>query len=338
MSRYEFKFGQYTTNVNFYSLEDLIPGNGSLFVADENTSYLIPKELMDKTIILKSGEENKTWESIEAILNKAIELELGRDGLFVGVGGGVICDMTAFAASLFMRGCSVTLVPTTLLAMCDAALGGKTGIDFKNYKNLVGAFYPATELRIGVDTLKTLGKREFLSGMGEVFKTAMIGDKSLLTYLKNKKDSILALDKESLEYMINSCIKVKGEIVEADLYERGIRAHLNLGHTFGHALETVTGFKDFSHGEGVVWGIAKSIETSLLLNIIDEDYAKKVIDLLKEYKYRLKADVDAVEILSAMKHDKKKKGGVIRFILQTAPQETIIREVPEDIILKVVRT
>lgn len=335
MSNYEFKFGQFNTKVGFYGLEKLIPVESSLLVADSNTEYLIPRDLLYKTVILEPGEKEKNWKSIDKILSKAVELELARDANFVGVGGGVICDMTAFAASVFMRGCSVTLVPTTLLSMVDAALGGKSGIDYKGYKNLVGAFYPAKELRIGVKTLNTLSKREFLSGLAEVFKTAMLGDEVLLTFLENNRSKILELDNESLETIINSCIKVKGNIVEEDLYEKSIRATLNLGHTFGHALETVTGFNDFSHGEGVAWGIAKAMDTSLELGIVDKDYYDRIINLLNMYKYRLKADAEPAKLIDAMKLDKKKKGGIVKFILQTAPQKTIIREVSEEILLKV---
>lgn len=335
MSNYEFSFGQFNTRVNFYNLGDLVPEDGSLFVADTNTEYLIPREYLDRTVILKPGEREKNWESIDKILSKAVDLELARDANFVGIGGGVICDMTAFAASVFMRGCDVTLVPTTLLSMVDAALGGKSGVDYKGYKNLVGAFYPAKELRIGVDSLKTLEKREFLSGLGEVFKTAMLGDSNLLSYLESSRDKILDLNSEALETIINSCIKVKGSVVEEDLYEKSIRANLNLGHTFGHALETVTGFNDFSHGEGVAWGIAKAMQTSLELGIVDREYFDRIINLLRTYNYRLEADVDAKDIINAMKLDKKKKGGIVKFILQTAPQETIIREVPEEVLLKV---
>ncbi len=336
MSNYEFNFGQFKTKVSFCELDNLLPQTTSLIVADENTSYLIPDEMKESSVILPPGEIYKDWKSIEKILTKAVELELGRDANFVGIGGGVICDMTAFAASLFMRGCSVTLIPTTTLSMCDAALGGKTGVDFKDYKNLVGTFYPATELRICVDTLKTLEKREFLSGIAEVIKSAMLADNELLTYLENNRDNILGLKRESLEFIINSCIKVKGKIVEADLYERSIRAHLNLGHTFGHALETVTGFADFSHGEGVIWGIGRAMETSRELGIVNREYYDRVFSIINLYGYRTKANVDATKIINAMKLDKKKKGGIVKFILQTAPQETLIREVPEDILYKVI--
>ena len=335
MSNYEFNFGQFKTAVGFYNLNSLIPDNGSLFVADLNTKHLIPNKFLDRTIILTPGEEYKTWESVNTILSKAVELELARDAVFVGVGGGVICDMTAFASSLYMRGCNVILVPTTLLAMSDAALGGKTGVDYKNFKNLVGTFYPAMELRIGVETLNTLSKREFLTGLAEVIKSAMIGDSELFEYLENNSHKILSLDIEALNFIINSCIKVKGSIVEKDLYEKSVRAYLNLGHTFGHALETVTGFSEFSHGEGVIWGITKAMDTSLELNIINKDYYNRVYNLINAYGYRLEADVNAKDIISAMKHDKKKKGGIVKFILQTDLEQTLIREVPEDIILKV---
>lgn len=332
MSNYEFNFGQFKTIVNFFDRDGLIPSYGSLFVADENTEYLIPEEYKDKTIILPSGEVNKTWISLEKILSKAVDLKLGRDATFVGVGGGVICDMTAFAASVYMRGCEVSLVPTTLLSMVDAALGGKSGIDFKTYKNLVGAFYPAKELRIGVDTLKTLDRREFLSGLAEVFKTAMLGNKKILDYLESHKDDILNLKPKALEYIINGCIKVKGSIVEEDLYERSIRATLNLGHTFGHALETVTGFSDFSHGEGVSWGIARALEASKELNIINEEYYIRILKLLKDYGYRLNSDADINKMIEAMTLDKKKKGGVVKFILQKDAEDTVMLELEKDLL------
>lgn len=335
MSKYEFSFGQFKTAVDFFDLDSLIPSYGSLFVADENTKYLIPEDYADKTVILPPGEINKNWDSIEKILSKAVDLKLGRDATFVGVGGGVVCDMTAFAASVYMRGCDVTLVPTTLLSMVDAALGGKSGIDFKSYKNLVGAFYPAKELRIGVDTLKTLEKREFLSGLAEVFKTAMLGNKEILDYLENNKDKILSLDSEALEYVINGCIKVKGRIVEEDLYERSIRATLNLGHTFGHALETVTGFSEFSHGEGVAWGIARAMEASKELNLTSDDYYKRIIDLLKHYGYRLNSDADIDKLINAMTLDKKKKGGIVKFILQKNAENTVMEPLERSVLEKV---
>lgn len=335
MSRYEFEFGQFRTDVNFYSLEEVIPAEGSLFIADENTKYLIPEEYLDKTVILPPGEENKNWDSIDTILSKATELELGRDALFVGVGGGVICDMTAFASSLYMRGCSVTLVPTTVLAMVDASLGGKSGIDYKNYKNLVGAFYPATELRIAIDSLKTLPEREFFSGLAEVIKSAMLGDEELFDTLLTKSEEILKKEKETLEYIIDHCIQIKGSIVEQDLYEKSIRAHLNLGHTFGHALETVTGFSSFSHGEGVAWGIYKAVETAEALGVIDPSYAEKSRQMIELYGYRTEAQVDIDEFISAMKKDKKKKGGIVKFILQRNICDTFITEVDEALIRKI---
>jgi len=246
-------------------------------------------------------------------------------------------DMTAFAASVYMRGCSVILVPTTLLAMVDASLGGKTGIDFAGYKNMVGTFYPASEVRYCPELLDSLSDKEYLSGLGEVIKTAMLGDRELFGILKEKRDLILSRDREILTDIIRRCIMVKGAVVEEDLQERGVRATLNLGHTFAHALESVSGFHDWSHGEAVAWGLLMAMETGVELGITDNYYAIEVRKILEEYNFRLYAEFNPDELIDAMNQDKKKKGGEVNFILQKEIEKTIIRTVDRDVLLRVLK-
>jgi len=331
-----FNLGEYTTSVQFFADSHRILDQVDLAVFDENTwplfsSYHGPK------LVLPPGETSKHWTSVAAIMDKALELGLGRDSLIAGCGGGVLCDMTAFAASLYMRGCKVRLIPTTLLSMVDAALGGKTGIDYHGYKNLVGTFYPAKELYICPAFVATLPNKEFKSGLAEVIKSAMLKDAGLLELLEHSVPLISVRDPNVVPELIVRSLQVKGKVVEADLRETGERAFLNLGHTFAHALETVTNFK-WSHGEAVVWGIAKALRLGILLGETPPAYEQRILNLLKSYNYQLiQNDVPPEDILNAMKNDKKKKAGKVRFILQKGPQSTFMTEVDDALVLKVLQ-
>lgn len=330
-----FQFGSFQTRTFFCSPVEVL--EDALLVFDENTAGLFPARSQRNSLILPPGEQAKNWDSVSVILETAIEKGYGRDGCFCGVGGGVLCDMTAFAASLYMRGCSVILVPTTLLSMVDASLGGKTGIDFCGYKNMVGSFYPASEVRFCPELLQSLPEKEFLSGLGEVIKTAMLGDSSLFSLLSAEKERILERDPQILKEIIEKCILVKGRIVEEDLHEKGVRATLNLGHTFAHALESVSGFSNWSHGEAVAWGLLMAMETGVELGITDNYYALEVRKLLEEYKFRLYAEFDTESLIRAMSQDKKKKSGVVNFVLQKSSGKTLIQPVDSGIIGKVLK-
>jgi len=321
-----------------------------LYVFD-STTYSLYKDILlntessannikDKSVVvIEPGEINKNWMSVELILKSAFKNGLSRDSTFIGIGGGVVCDLTAFASSVFMRGCRLVLVPTTLLAMADAAIGGKTGFNFQGLKNAVGSFYPADEVYIFSNTLKTLSGREYLSGLAEVIKTAMLGDEELFDILMRDKEKVLMRDPGLMSGIIERCASVKGRIVEDDLREKGKRAVLNLGHTFGHALESLTGFKSITHGEGVAWGLTMALELGAFLGITKEEYRKRVLMLLKLYNYNLKFDtINAEEMLEAMRGDKKKREDKIRFVLQHTLGKTKIMPVEEKIILEILRT
>lgn len=330
-----FQFGTFKTKTVFCTREEAL--EEALLVFDDNTAALFPEKSVLHSVILPPGEKAKNWGSVDTILKSAVEKSYGRDGRFCGIGGGVVCDMTAFAASVYMRGCSLILVPTTLLAMVDASLGGKSGIDYQGYKNLVGTFYPALEVRYCPELLQSLPEREFLSGMGEVIKTAMLGDRELFRFLEENKELIMHRDSTALREIIRRCIMVKGKVVEEDLHERSIRATLNLGHTFAHALESVSGFSDWSHGEAVAWGLLMAIETGVELGITDNYYALEVRKMLENYNFRLEAEADTEKMIQAMNQDKKKKNGIINFILQKNIEETVITPVDYDIIHKVLK-
>jgi len=330
-----FRFGTFETRTVFCSPDEAL--EDALLVFDENTVKLFPERSHRNSVVIPPGEKAKNWQSVDTIIKAAIDASYGRDGCFCAIGGGVLCDMTAFAASVYMRGCSVILVPTTLLSMVDASLGGKSGIDYEGYKNMVGSFYPASEVRYCPEFLKSLPEREYLSGIGEVIKTAMLGDRELFQYLKDNRDLILDKDIDAMTEIIRRCIMVKGKVVEEDLHERSIRATLNLGHTFAHALESVSGFSDWSHGEAVAWGLLMATEVGVELGITDNYYALEVRKMLEHYNFRLYADIDTNKMIQAMNQDKKKKGGVVNFILQNNIEQTVIRPVDKNIIYSVLK-
>ena len=333
-----FRFGDHQSTVTFGGAEEAVGGEriNGLLVCDSNTERLAGSLDLPK-VVLEPGEEHKNWQGIERILNTAVGLGLGRDSRMVGLGGGVVCDMTAFAASVFMRGCRVTLVPTTLLAMVDASIGGKTGIDFSGYKNLVGSFYPADRIHISVETLSTLPERDYKSGLAEVIKHALLGADDLLALLEEEPGRFAAREAGAIEASISRSLDIKGDIVAQDFEEHGVRAYLNFGHTFGHALEAVAGFGVFSHGEAVAWGIARALTAGLITGITSRVYADRVFKLLQGYGYRtgaLPEGVTAGQVMAAMKQDKKKRGGGLRFVLQRAHGETIVTALDDEIVLQ----
>jgi 3-dehydroquinate synthase len=318
-----------STEVTFAS-EPACPG-ASVTVFDENTAAKFGDGAVNP-VCLPAGESAKQWSSVDAVLARCTEHALGRDATIAGIGGGVICDLTAFAASLYMRGCRLVLVPTTLLAMVDAALGGKTGIDFLGYKNLVGTFYPAHRIIVAPGAVKSLPDREYLSGLAEVIKTALIGDADLLRLVERERDRILARDAPVVEEMIRRSLAVKGRIVQEDPREKGIRAVLNLGHTFGHALESASGFTGWTHGEAVAWGIGRALSAGLRFGMTDPAFARRVRGLLRQYGYRLHAEAEFDALAPAFGLDKKRTSGGARLVIPCDVGDVRLRDAaPEDL-------
>jgi 3-dehydroquinate synthase len=359
MDIFNFNVSTGPVSVIFYPEPTLpaIPPSGGIYVVDSNTEPLIRNaagfNASVPLVVISAGESEKTLQSVEKILSAALEAGLARDSLFVGFGGGVITDMTAFAASLYMRGAQVELVPTTLLAMADAAVGGKTGVDFGNYKNCVGTFYPAQKIHISVKILASLSEAEYRSGLAEVFKTALLYAPKLFQILSERREDVLARDMELLLEVVKRCVQAKAHVVERDLRESGERMYLNLGHTFGHALESVAGFGTVTHGDAVAWGIARALALGKRIGVTDVDYVESVIPILESYGWssatvhpaiadkvkrgELSGASVASDLVAAMKNDKKKKGGAVRFVLQREINSTLVTEVPDADVLAVLQ-
>ncbi len=316
---------------------------------NENASNIkvpsIFKKGNDTLCILGAGEKYKTIENVLEIVRAALNSNFNRNCLFVAIGGGVLSDMTGFAASMFKRGVDVEFVPTTLLSDVDASIGGKTGCDFDSYKNMIGAFYPAKKIHIWSSFIQSLPQNEFISGLGEVVKTAFLFSPELTEILKTQKEKVMSRNEETLQKIIAICAKAKAKTVHEDFKEKGIRAYLNYGHTFGHALETVAGLGKISHGEAVAWGIGRALNLSLNKKLCTAEFAKDCKSILFDYGFCTEPIPQIIEnipnatlaLVSAMHKDKKNSGSCVKVILQKAAQSTLITEVQDNEILEVLK-
>lgn len=268
-------------------------------------------------ITVPAGEQYKRLETVSDLYDQFLAAGLDRQGMVVALGGGVIGDMAGFAAATYMRGVRFVQCPTSLLAMVDASVGGKTGVDLPQGKNLVGAFKQPAAVIADLDTLKTLPPEEFAAGMAEVIKSGLVGDPKLFEQLES---SAAAINRDSpteaLRSVVVDSIQVKQAVVQEDPFESGRRAVLNLGHTFGHAIEQVSGYK-VSHGYGVAMGLVAAARLSAVLNHCDPTLESRIERVLLKHQLptRIPADLPTQAIVQAMSSDKKKTAGKVRFIL-----------------------
>lgn len=295
----------------------------------------------DALIVIPAGEAFKTVETVLAIVRAALGRAFGRKDIFVGIGGGVVTDMTAFAAALYKRGARCEFVPTTLLAMVDAALGGKSGCDFDEYKNMIGAFFPAENLFVFPQFVQSLSDDEYRSGFAEAFKQALLFDKKLFAEISAQKEKVKLREKDFVFKMISKSVEAKARVVQRDMTEKNERMLLNLGHTFAHALETCAGLGKISHGDAVGWGIGRALCVSRNLGLCSKEYKNQVLDLIEFFGWERNAkhgvfscENSAERLLDAMRRDKKNSSKKVRLILQRGLCENLICEVSDEEILK----
>lgn len=303
-------------------------GQNVFWIFDSNSASLF-SSLPDRRIVLQPGEKYKNWKSMEKIFSTALEYGLARDSIFIGFGGGVICDMAALAASLYMRGCRLVLVPTTLLCMVDASIGGKSAIDFAGGKNLIGSFFPAENVIISADTLRTLPESEYLCGLGEVIKHAFLTpDDKLYEFLVDNHEKIMKRERKTVSEMVKLSLEVKKSFIERDPEEKkGIRSFLNLGHTFAHALESSGRFSAFSHGKAVAWGCSRAAAAGVELGVTSPELRDRVDSLLRLYGYEIDYRIgrgDWLDFYDALLKDKKKSAGSVKFVLLQAQGEPVL--------------
>jgi 3-dehydroquinate synthase len=261
------------------------------------------------------GEENKNIKSVETVWRAALAGSADRKATFVGFGGGVVTDMTGFAASTYMRGVPWICVPTTLLGMVDASVGGKTGVDLESAKNAVGAFWQPSAVLCDVDVLRTETRRGFVSGLAEVVKTALIGDPELFTFLEENAERVADREPDLCIELVRRSIRVKARIVSLDEREGGVRATLNLGHTIGHALEAQAGYTALTHGEAVSLGLVAALRLGVMLTQTPAELSQRTFDLLKRLGLPVALEPSALDAAAKLLgHDKKRAGASVRFV------------------------
>lgn len=265
--------------------------------------------------VFASGEENKNLETVQDIYQHLIEIGMDRKGLLVALGGGVTGDMTGFTAATYLRGIDFIQVPTTLLSQVDSSVGGKTGVDFRQFKNMVGAFYQPRLVYMNMNTLKTLPRDQVVSGMGEVLKTGLICDGEFFREVADHKEAIETLDPAFMAGIIRRCCQIKAGVVERDPKEQGERALLNLGHTTGHAVEKLMNFK-MLHGHCVGVGMAACAYLSHNRGLLTDDELSYILNVLKSFGLPVSVSgLGADDVLMATKKDKKMENGRIKFVL-----------------------
>ena len=293
------------------------------------------------TVILPDGEEYKTWDILECIFSKLLSELCDRKTVLFALGGGVIGDMTGFAAATYMRGIPFVQIPTTLLAQVDSSVGGKTAINHPLGKNMIGAFYQPKMVVCDLETLETLPPREMSSGLAEVIKYGPIADMDFMVWLENFIDDIIDKDFVALSHAIRRSCEIKAQVVSQDEKESGLRAILNFGHTFGHAIEAGMGYGVWLHGEGVAAGMVMAAELSRRLGMVDAAFVQRLTQLIERAGLPTKGPVldaadNAGRYMELMRVDKKSEAGEIRFVLIDGPGKAVVRTAPDALVREVI--
>lgn len=302
--------------------ENRIKTTDSLFIITDNNVYRIYEKRINellknykmKIFSISSGEENKNITSVESIYNFLIENNANRESIIIALGGGVVGDIAGFAAATYMRGIRFINIPTTLISQVDSSIGGKTGYNFKNVKNIVGCFYSPIFVYVSIGFLKTLDNEEIINGLGEVIKYGIIKNGNLLDFVYKNSKQILELENDKLVYIVRECLKIKSEVIKNDLYDSGTRNILNFGHTVGHAIEICSSY-EIPHGYAVVLGILVALKISEKKLGLSSEVYKKMYNLCKILNLPTQYNIDNYQMfMYAIKHDKKNDSN-IRFIL-----------------------
>ena len=306
------------------TLLSLRTGKKLIIVTDENVDKLYAAECMARfeengfevyKHVLAPGEEQKNLEAVYGIYKKLVDYKLDRSSTLVALGGGVVGDISGFAAATYMRGINFVQIPTTLLAQADSSVGGKTGVDFDGHKNAIGAFYQPKLVFINVNTIKSLPKREVSAGLAEVIKHGLIMDEEYCEYLHYNAQKIFSFDENVLQFIAKKNVSIKGKVVEEDEKENDLRAILNLGHTIGHAIETAMDFK-LLHGECVSIGLVGAFRLSYYMDVLSEAVIEEVKDLLVKLGLPVSLPgMDVEKVYSQLFYDKKVKDSKLKFVL-----------------------
>jgi 3-dehydroquinate synthase len=281
---------------------------------DNLKSDLDDNDVLYNTIVFLDGEETKTFACLEKICERAADMNLNRGDMIIALGGGVVGDLAGFAAAVYLRGLKFVSIPTTLLAQVDSSVGGKTGINLPQGKNLVGSFYKADKVYIDTDTLKTLNDDEFRCGISEVIKYGCIRDETFFSLLEklDTRDKVM----KRIDHVVERCCEIKAQVVGQDEFDKGLRMILNFGHTIGHAIERVYGYGEFSHGEAVAIGMVMITEASEKKGITKRGTSDRLKKLLEKHNLKIKIlNLDKKKIFDAAMKDKKNIGKSLNIVI-----------------------
>ena len=292
-------------------------------------------------VVLPNGEAHKDWQTLNLIFDALLGQGCDRKVVLFALGGGVVGDMTGFAAASYMRGVPFVQVPTTLLSQVDSSVGGKTAINHPLGKNMVGAFYQPQLVVCELDSLASLPARELSAGLAEVIKYGPIFDMAFFDWLESNVDALLELDGAAMLQAVKRSVEIKAEVVGCDETEQGLRAILNFGHTFGHAMEAGMGYGNWLHGEGVAAGMVMAAELSQRLGMVDAPFVQRLRTLIARAGLPVRGAVidaqdNAGRYLELMRVDKKAEAGEIRFVLIDGPGKAVVRAAPDALVREVI--
>jgi len=307
------------------NLETYLPKTRTVIITDTIVERLYGNLFPQAEVItVGCGEKIKTLDTVHRIYEQLIALDMDRSCFIVGIGGGIVCDITGFAASTYMRGVRFGFVASTLLARADASVGGKNGVNFGGFKNMVGVFNQPDFVICDMTLLPTLAKPELLCGFAEIIKHALIADADMFRYLDENCSEALALNPQVIEKLVSASIQIKAAVVSRDEHEQGERRKLNFGHTIGHALEKSIGIP---HGEAVSIGMAAATALSFAKGFISSEDVTRITDLIKRYHLPVRSDVAPEQLFAAMRKDKKRTGDRIRFVFLKRLGEALVEAI-----------
>jgi 3-dehydroquinate synthase len=293
-------------------------------------------DIQINSIVIADGEQHNTLNTFETVITRLLELHASRDTTLIALGGGVVGDLTGFVAASFQRGMPFIQIPTTLLSQVDSSVGGKTAVNHPLGKNMIGAFYQPKAVFIDTASLVTLPVREFSAGMAEVIKYGVLYDADFFSWLEDNTTPLKQMQPEALQYAITRSCEIKAEIVAQDERESGIRALLNLGHTFGHAIEAEQGYGNWLHGEAVATGIVLAAQTAEHKSWLNASETRRITNLIQAFDLPVQApqNMDYDVFIKHMCHDKKVQAGQIRFVLPQGIGKTVVTSDVDPKILK----
>jgi 3-dehydroquinate synthase len=311
---------------NWESVNELLPKTGVAIITDNNIQRIYGGRFPDFPVFtIKAGEGSKNLEVIESLAERLIETGIDRTGLILGIGGGVVCDIAGFLASIYMRGIKCAYISTSLLSQVDASTGGKNGVNLGGTKNVLGCFKQPEFVICDPVMIQTLPEEEYFSGVAELIKTAIIGNNMLFDIIENNKEEILRRDTDLLSVLISMAVNFKAAVISEDEKESGLRRILNFGHTYGHAIEI---YKSFRHGYAVASGIVLAANFSLSRGYISEEECNRVTALLRSFKLLRRHDIPDDQINQLIMRDKKKSGSEIYFVFMKGIGKADVEKIP----------